>query len=852
MFKKGNEQVTPLEVPHEQKGFILITSIILLAILMGLGAAAMFKTQVEIKVSSGSVQSTKAFAAAQAGLDYTFYYWDQDVNGVGAAEFTALNTAAKGGASNALLVNLAPTTLDELGVSAAAIDTYVQSNTPLRVYNLDGGMTETVNANWNANNYDSYAQVAIWTTIYEPYTFPYARPKGTTGCSNCVFVLYALGRSGDSYKLMREFTAVEDNNVQAFGAMMNAPRYANDTDGCGTPPPAPSGAVSIANGAPSGSAITGSHLIDATQAPGGIGIASNNGVDFNASKQFYSTTGSSFQDIDPYIVFDPGKVAANANTYPKIEGGLTSAVTSAVSSGRFDPYADSYMNYFNSDSDQLFQLNAYREAANRISGFANETLYGTFPDGSTSYVVDSYGTTLGNYNAALPTMGTMQWADVKANINASRPMYGLLRLMVPVVDSGSKIAICSPSPANDTILFDRGTGFTNSLAGGTGKLIVYGGAMFDFFYDGYTGIDASNVANGTYEPNKDRLLTPLESSQDSFKMNVDIPLMFNPVMDTPPRTGSAAISTFPGTAILDIYAYPDGSPSWDLASDANVGDGVMDYIQDINTVATDWSNRVYGGGALKFISYADWITNNKPTAIGGAYPAGREAEMLDMLDYYIRTTSEGTKTDWSHRQITGASGIETNKATFKIKTSNDLVDTASSADLFHSFAPSGYIHGWKRAMVETGLAVQSGATGKSKWNEELIGATSKYYATRNEYFNLTGYVGGPDGAKVDKDFADIPAEMYAGGLVDMHQIVNTSGVVYTPGQLELEQKKKNGFQALQYINGVIITGHGTFMKQEGAASNALTIISYDDTSIDNLPSNQPTLTLKRKYWQELK
>ena len=169
----------------------------------------------------------------------------------------------------------------------------------------------------------------------------------------------------------------------------------------------------------------------------------------------------------------------------------------------------------------------------------------------------------------------------------------------------------------------------------------------------------------------------------------------------------------------------------------------------------------------------------------------------------------------------------------------------------------------------TGLAnVSPNDATQSIWNVDLIqdnsaADPSPSSANESDTFYITG-VGA--NARIDQDFADIASEMYAGGLVDMHHAVNISGVVYTPDMLELEQKDKgtsgttlgndgssSGTRAaLQYINGIVISGGGVYMKDETSSTNARTIIAYDDTSIDNLPTNQATLDLGRKYWQELK
>jgi len=829
---------------NDERGFILVTSLILLSILTVLGAVSFFKSNIEIKVSRGSIEAEQAFSAMKVGLSKTYADWVAAPNG----EFKTLGdwVGNKTGTAPSIYVNSYPLDVATLGGNPPA---------GARIYTLAANGTLGTGTGWGTGN---DPQVAIWVTSYEPQAgsaYPYAVSNHvtSTSCSTCALVVYALGRSGDARRLGREYMSTITQNIEAYGAMVNAPKYKDDADRCasGTPPPT---STSSSTTTATATSIQGSHLIDSTQAPGGTAIASNNGFDFpNGSKQWESNggTGSSAKDIDPYVVFDPGKVPALTQDYPEIDGGQISAIATTVLSA--DRFNGSYMDYFDSASSQLFQLDAYREAANRIAGFPTENIAGYVVDTGAGATIDgvSAGSPLGNYNALYAAngnharMGTIQWADLAYNINKDIPMYGIVRLMLPVsLDKAQKGNGSGCGAGNDPAIFKIKH---DPLASGTnknGKLIVYGGALFDFYYD--------TNSNNIYEPGTDRLLTPLEAL--SFKVNVDSPLMFNPVMDDiTPRTGATGPTAC--TDYNQIICYPNGSPSWDDTSDRlSSGDGVMDLIGDVDHVARNWGTMVHDG--TNYIThtkvYSDWI-NNLPVALGSGSLAGSKANIRLLLDYYIRTTANGVKPDWNYKTL---ADIESHYQSFKIHSQSDVIDSASAADLYHSFLPSGYIHGWKRAMVMTDLAAQSGSTGKSIWNEELLGSGSPFYDKRATYFNINGY---GNTAKIDKTFADIPAEMYAGGLVDMHQIVNTSGVVYTPGQLELEQKNKNGFQALQYINGIVITGHGTFFKQERDpddatkdASDALTIIIFDDASIDNLPTQNATLATGRKYWQELK
>jgi len=531
------------------------------------------------------------------------------------------------------------------------------------------------------------------------------------------------------------------------------------------------------------------------------------------------------------------------------------------------------MDYFRS-GNQLFPLNAYREAANRISGFATETING-YAVNTANTPLTTEVTTLRTNNAGNGRAGTLNWNELDYNIQNSIPMYGLLRFMIPMqLKTANGDTVCGRTTDVYEPRFDPiGTG----LESPDGKLIVYGGALFDFYID-------DNPADGIYTPATESLLTRDEAAA-SKKINVDSPLMFNPVMDAMvPSTVAVG-----GGDYLNVNDYPVGSPSWDLATDAftfsgvNNADGVMDLIWDVDNVARRWNSLVKANGGLwgdiKLTGgFENWMSQESPAVITSTatdtlgsqtWSAADKTRMKTLLNYYIRTTSEASINEWyssTDLPYATVTDIEANYQNFYIDTRNDLLASeASAADLYHAFLPSGYIHGWKRGLQVTGLYRQSGTTGKPIWNVDLINnsPSNPNAVIESDTFFITGV---DATARIDQDFKDIPAEMYAGGLVDMHHAVNISGVVYTPDMLELEQKDKgtqgttngndggsgNPQAALQYINGIIISGGGVYMKDETSGNNARTIIAYDDTSIDNLPTNNATPQLGRKYWQELK
>jgi len=840
-----------------EQGFILVTSIVLLAILTVLGVVSFYKTNVEIKVSTGSEKAEQAFMAMNAGLNETYAYWrfNGSASTGGIKEFNDLTAFISTASATApsIYVNAQPRLLisgtDPYAFATSVADVYTKVTTTsgIRVYTLtaNGGVS-------NAFAWDAVTdpQVAVWAASFRQQAasaYPYAVPN-STACSDCAVVVYALGKSGNAMHLGREYMSITTQNIKAFAAMINAPRFNNDTDCTAGTASTTSSTTSDLSAAPAGPVQGNSHLIDATQAPGGLAMASNNGIDPPGQNKPWNTnhgTGTELKGIIPDVIYDPGKVAS-AN-YPATAGGSMHDIHGTVV--KADLFAgDDTMKYFDSPSGQLFQLDAYREAANRISGFVTEDIY--------TYTVNTGGVPLGNYvalktgNAGHGRMGTLQWADVDYNIEHSIPMYGLVRLLLPTSATANTETICGSSVTKYTI--DHDPFSSSGYHSPQGKLIVYGGALIDFYDD--------STDDDVYDPTTERLLTQQEAL--TFKINADNPLNFNPVMDGhTPRTGHTA----PSSDYRRIDTYPDGAPSWNLTTDAMAsGDGIMDMIWDVWNVGVNWSFNVYNPATPDYVptagpfSYKDWMTQESPAKVtrtstatpasSNSWTATDKTRMHTLLDYYVRTTAAASKNTWYTTGTVSLTDIEANYKNFYIDSAADLKkNEPSSADLYHAFLPSGYVHGWKRAMKVTGLTAEGSVTGESIWNTDLIGSGSPFEADKNKYFYVTG-VG--DTAKIDKDFADIPAEMYAGGLVDMHHAVNTSGVVYTPGQLELEQKNM-GQDALQYINGIIITGYGVFMKNE-AGADARTVIAYDDTSIDNLPTNKPTITIGRKYWQELK
>jgi len=91
---------------------------------------------------------------------------------------------------------------------------------------------------------------------------------------------------------------------------------------------------------------------------------------------------------------------------------------------------------------------------------------------------------------------------------------------------------------------------------------------------------------------------------------------------------------------------------------------------------------------------------------------------------------------------------------------------------------------------------------------------------------------------------DLPALIYNIGMLTIQGNANVSGVVYTPGFLDLEE---TGVNQVQYFKGSLIAGSGVYVEN---GDYSTTIVSYDPNAIDLLAtSRNKGKRLKALYWQ---
>ncbi|MES0371422.1 MAG: pilus assembly PilX N-terminal domain-containing protein [Mariprofundaceae bacterium] len=883
LMEKGNE-----------RGFILITTILILAILTIVGTAAWFKTNVQMSLSTTVVESGQAFAAANAGLETTYAYWSFDSSGQ--VEYSDIKSdIVNDTAVSGIYIDLLdPYSMDDLNAIATStysktdINDLISSTTGvpsgIRVYNITAsGITEVSNSSWGTSD----PQVAVWATSFssqdEP-DYPYgvnSANANTTSCSSCNLVVYALGRSGNSKRLIRQAFTYVTSNIEGVSAITNAPAFDSFSEMynaiCSDSVPL----TDTANTPGAKGATEGLLVIDVTQSTNGDALKSNADIG-RAGKAFrdgVSSNPSLTIDSNPSIIFDP--TVASGTGSPQVDQDKQSP------SSTNPPFIErnATIDWFTDLNKHLFNLDIYREAANTIRTGTKGWTTATEKGIDYTLATDRDGPyNLSGGNSGIPRSGTLTVREFMYNVQRAIPMYGIVRVLVPTLidsggDFGSGLDCNVPSPGTDFTIYTQNPQVSrygvlsaaNVLAqtgdgGGEqvdirdmdisaapasatnvqAKVIVYGLLFVDYYHD--------SDDNGLYDAANDKLFTPVESVD--IYMKIHIPLIINPALDGT-HSGLAddsASGTKDYTHVsaakgkwygMDMDDSPDGEmdlmtmpytsstdPSIFEVATSTRGFGSSGSITYFDSVASGrepqaglWnminhmSNRGHAGGADLALRLAYFYNTKKAASVVGMdnFPSS----LVELQDFYIGNNGTGT--------------------------------TPDGADAFHLLSPSGYIHGWRRAFQVTGMP-------SSIWNDNLIATTSSYYDERAKYMHVSSDA---DGVMIDSDFADIPAEIYSGGLLDMHGNVNVSGVLYTPMQIELEAKNDGNYKgtaaegpARQYINGSLIGGFGVYIQNAKQGSvdgtdDGLTYIVYDPVAVDKLSTNDNSVITSRRYWQEL-
>ena len=137
--------------------------------------------------------------------------------------------------------------------------------------------------------------------------------------------------------------------------------------------------------------------------------------------------------------------------------------------------------------------------------------------------------------------------------------------------------------------------------------------------------------------------------------------------------------------------------------------------------------------------------------------------------------------------------------------------------------PSGYADGWAEAFDKLNITAADWST--------IPGMTKQ--------FRIPSDASGVMTANVIRsgNFEDIPTYLYSGGLIDMHDHVNVSGLVYVPQGMELEAKVTGITK--QYLSGAIIIRDSFYIE---AKDGTVTVISSDPLSYSSVRRALPATT----------
>lgn len=400
---------------------------------------------------------------------------------------------------------------------------------------------------------------------------------------------------------------------------------------------------------------------------------------------------------------------------------------------------DNQLDYF-SEGKHLFDIPKIRGAADKLS-----LLSPALPSGS---------------------YGTISFKQFIENVSLGRPMYGIVRVKVPLVKNTGETE--EPEKESDDD---------------------------DYHEDGHKGGSyyGSRDDDSDDESNKYRY-----SSKDKYRMCGEKPTpecsLCGPDLGTNIKPGN----TICGYKISDT-------------SKVNVFGSIMfDWVDCKSQVPIVLSDMPKNPEALKF-------KVSVPININPANANSSNTAMKDMISIanivgsnkcpqgspcnlpITSTINYGLVSDDAKKEFLYDNGYALTQQVF---------DGLSQSGKFSLLFPSGYEKGWAVAFSKLGITADGWK--KLGFNApDIVGILSEN-DIRNERFE------------------DIPVYMYTGGMIDMHHHVNISGLVYVPQSMELEQLGKvinnSSFEpSHQYFSGAIIVRDSFYI--EARYEGGITIIS---------------------------
>ncbi len=164
------------------------------------------------------------------------------------------------------------------------------------------------------------------------------------------------------------------------------------------------------------------------------------------------------------------------------------------------------------------------------------------------------------------------------------------------------------------------------------------------------------------------------------------------------------------------------------------------------------------------------------------------------------------------------SSLDSFRADTGINLDATIFSQLNRAEQYHLLLPSGYVDGWQEAFTRLGM-------------------------TTTAWKNLGFRIDDSKGTTITNDiirsdrFEDLPALIYTGGLVQITNNVNISGLLYIPQFMEMQNNAMNG---TQYVSGAVIV-RDAFHISGNPANNGITYYANDPNTYSKirLTTDQP-------------
>jgi len=498
---------------------------------------------------------------------------------------------------------------------------------------------------------------------------------------------------------------------------------------------------------------------------------------------------------------------------------------------------------------QAFDLDRLRYAANRL-------WYEWYLEKKTG---ETGNTGWGTKFTYQPT-GTMSFETFIDNVRNSNPMYGLVRVVVPV-DSSQDALFDASYPVHGAEFV--GTPTWSGTAGGPGgsanemwsyensadaasslTITVYGMLLFDY-------VDAA-----TYDP-----ANFFDDTQDYIDNYTDLA-----THDAASHTGKKNF-ILPRTSGRNVYI-----KNWDTLN--------INAVNDLETFVQYTDTHSAGGDGR--MDTLDIVRRKYMMAGPPAVKNYAVAEISDayVWEYWMRKAGDTSTPVATRTAILSdlASQYNIGTQTFAVgaarRTSFDGTEwgTLADKDKFHAYFPNGYERGWLIAFDALDLEGLDGGNIGSWWSQLTSditvvaslggGSLGKGYDPLNmpdtsKAENVITVDADGDGAADTVDGAtsaipnvftaitgtfgweDYPALAFAGGVLDMHGHANISGMLYTPDSAEIEAKSEKP-AAFQYVNGAMLFGNGVILEGK-SGQHSMIAIAYQYGTFDSLPIGNPKL-----------